>query len=153
MQHLHIFENYSRLTFTGQLRERPEQQKFVEFFHTYKDLKMSEEDIKQLIKLDREFDRVRELRKTAYMKEILNLEEEREKFFAALEKGEVYNPVFKHHPQPYDRNRMVERAQALIKKFQSLDCFLSPYYIEKLEFLVTFGKIKKMDPDSPEPLD
>jgi|694.fasta_scaffold15843_14 hypothetical protein len=149
MQHVHIFENYSRQTFVRQLQERPEQQKFVEFFHTYKELKMSGEDIDQLIKLDRDFDRVRELRKTSYMKEILNLDEERDKFFAALEKGEVYNPVFKHHAQPYDQNHMVERAQALIKKFQDLDCFLSPYYIEKLEFLVTFGKIKKMDPDSP----
>lgn len=149
MQHICLFESYSRQTFIGQIQERPEQQKFVEFFHTYKELKMSEKDILQLIKLDKEFAHVRELRKSSYMKEIINLDEERDKFFASLAKAEVYNPVFLHHPHPYNKNHMIEKAQALIKKFQNLDCFLTPYYINKLEFLVTFGKIKKMDLDSP----
>lgn len=149
MQHIHLFESYSRQTFIGQIQERPEQQKFVEFFHTYKELKMSEKDILQLIKLDKEFAHVRELRKSSYMKEIINLEEERDKFFVSLAKEELYNPVFLHHPHPYNKNHMIEKAQALIKKFQNLDCFLTPYYINKLEFLVTFGKIKKMNLDSP----
>ena len=149
LRYLRLFEGYSRSTWIGQIQERPDREKFVEFFHTYSSLKMSEQDLQQLLKLDKEFAQVRELRKSSYMKEVLNLDEERDRFFAALKEGKVYNPVFRHHPHPYDRNRMVERGQALIQKFRKLDCFLSPYYIGKLEFLVTFGKIKKMDLDSP----
>jgi len=148
MHRLHLFESYARQSYLGALPDRSETQKFVEFFDVYSSLKMTQEDLKRLFVLDKEFDRVRELRKTSYMKEILNLDTEREKFLEALQEGKKYNPVFRHHSQPYSQNGLVEKAQELIKEFRAFDCFLSPYYIDKLEFLVTFGKIKKMDLDS-----
>lgn len=144
-----LFEEYSRGSL-NRLPDRTENQKFVEFFDIYNSLKMSDVDIKKLIKLDKEFDEVRKLRKSSYMKEILNLDEEKEKFLKSLKEGKRYNPVFKHHPQPYDKNKMVERAKKLIKEFQNFNCFLSRYYINKLEFLVSFGEIKKLNKNSKE---
>ena len=140
-----LFEEYSRKTVIGGLGNRVEKERFIEFFDTYNSLKMSDADIKKLIKLDKEYEEIRHPRKTAYMKEITNLEEEKDKFFNELKKGKKYNPIFRHHPQPYDRNKMAEKAKNLIKEFQKFDCFLSKYYIERLEFLVTYAELKKMD--------
>lgn len=106
---------------------------------------MSPENIKLLKKLDREYRQVRKLRRSSYMREILNLDSEREKFLEAVARGDKYNPVFRHHPQSYDSNGLVEKAEALRDKFERLDCFLSKYYLECLDFLIQLAKVKKMN--------
>lgn len=129
---------------------RKEVQRYSDFLKEYNSLKMTDSDLEKLKTLDAEFNEVYSLRELDRNRIVLNLQEEMEKFFSHLEKGKIYNPVFEHNPHPYDENGMLKRAESLKKKFQTFECFLSPYYIDRLNFLLKYGKAMTLDRDSSE---
>jgi hypothetical protein len=96
-------------------------------------LKLSKADKSELIKLDAEFgDVICTYRKDRNWKDVLNLEEEYEKFINARSRGIKYYPQLKMHPNKFSENGLLQRMEELRNKFMNFSCFLSKYYIEIL---------------------
>ena len=96
-------------------------------------LKLNKADKSELIKLDAEFgDVICTYRKDRNWKDVLNLEEEYEKFINARSRGIKYYPQLKMHPNKFSENGLLQRMEELRNKFMNFSCFLSKYYIEIL---------------------
>lgn len=116
----------------------------------FPELKMSENDLQLLKKMDKEYGEIYSIRNLDWHREVINIEEEKKKFFDHLKRGERYNPIFKHNPEMFTENKMIEKAKDLRNRFNSFVCYLSQFYIERLDFLITYGEAMRMDKDSQE---
>ena len=134
----------------GEMPKRNEEEKFLDFVKMYSDLKMSPMDLQKLKKMDQEYGEICSLRNLDWHRKILNLEEEREKFFSNLERGRRYNPIFEHNPELFTENGAIEKAKNLRDRFKLFECYLSQFYVERLEFLIQYGEAMLMDKDSQE---
>ena len=96
--------------------------------------KMSLNDRKKLIALDREYNELIMLRRDDFNeKDVHNLDEEADKFFSAYDKGEKYYPVLELGECKYDTDGIIEKSNKLLKKFIDFDsCPLSKYYIDNI---------------------
>ena len=135
---------------TGEIPPRNEEGKFLEFVKMYSDLKMSSKDLQKLKEMDKEYGEVYSLRNLDWNRKILNLEEEKDKFFEFLEQGKRYNPVFDHNPEIYTENGMISKAKDLRDRFKLFECYLSSFYVERLDFLIQYGEAMLMNKDSQE---
>ena len=97
-------------------------------------LKLSAEDKETLIKLDDEYGELMLIaRYETVVREILNKEEEFEKFKKLyIENHEIYYPVIEHSKLEYEKYDLKNRIEKLVHKFSNFNCFLSKYYIENL---------------------
>jgi hypothetical protein len=111
-------------------------------------LKLSAEDKDKLIALDKEYgDLICTYREDRNWKDVLNLEEEYEKFINARKAGLKYYPQLVMHPNKFSENGLLQRLEALRNKFMNFNCFLSKYYIESINDYIVKVKytIKKND--------
>lgn len=108
----------------------------IESFDSF--LEMSEDDKQYLLELDREYAELVWLHRNDYnFKDILNKPEERDKFFKAYDKGEVYNPIIKLGKCNYVNDHILERLELLNNKFKAFtQCYLSKFYIENISKLI-----------------
>jgi len=134
----------------GEIPRRSEEAKFLNFVKMYSDLKMNPRDLQKLKEMDQEYGQIYALRNLDWNRGILNLDEEKEKFFQALESGRRYNPIFDHNPELFTENGMIKKAKNLRDRFKLFECYLSPFYVERLEFLIQYGEAVLMDKDSQE---
>lgn len=96
--------------------------------------KMSKDEKETLLKLDKEYgDIIASYRADRNWKDVLNIDEEREKFLNARARGVKYYPLLKMHPNKFSENNILPRMLALREKFTKFNCFLSKYYIECLD--------------------
>lgn len=103
-------------------------------FTNFIDLKLNKDDKETLLKLDQEYgDLIAMYRADRNWKDVLNIDEEREKFLNARERGIKYYPLLKMHPNKFSENNILPRMLALREKFTKFNCFLSKYYIECLD--------------------
>lgn len=135
---------------TGEIPPRNEEGKFMEFVMMYSDLKMDSKNLQKLKEMDKEYGEVCSTRNLDWNRKNLNQEEEKEKFFQHLKKGKRYNPVFDHNPEIYTENGMIEKAKDLRDRFKIFKCYLSPFYVGRLDFLVQYGEAMLMNKDSQE---
>ena len=81
-------------------------------------LKLSKEEKETLLKLDKEYgDIIASYRSDRNWKDVLNIDEEREKFFNARARGVKYYPLLKMHPNKFSENNILPRMLALLEKF------------------------------------
>lgn len=123
---------------------------YDDFISLYFSLKMSERDLTHLKKLDKEYWKIFKEIDLDSNRKVSNLKEEREEFFKYLEEGKRYNPVFEHEPKKFNSVDLLKKAKILQRKFRVFDCFLSPYYIENLQFLIDFINLSMLDKNSQE---
>lgn len=96
-------------------------------------LKLSKHEKTELLKLDAEFgDVICTYREDRNWKDVLNIDEEYEKFINARARGIKYYPQLKMHPNKFSENGLLQRMEELRNKFMNFNCFLSKYYIEIL---------------------
>jgi phage pi2 protein 07 len=96
-------------------------------------LKLSKTEKAELLKLDAEFgDVICTYREDRNWKDVLNIDEEYEKFISARNRGIKYYPQLKMHPNKFSENGLLQRMEMLRNKFMNFNCFLSKYYIEIL---------------------
>lgn len=110
--------------------------------------KLSKEDKEKLLSLDKEFgDLIYTYRSDRNWKDVLNLDEEYDKFINARERGIKYYPKLKMHPNKFSENGLLERLESLRNKFMNFKCFLSKYYIESINDYIVKVKytMKKND--------
>lgn len=101
--------------------------------YEYITLYLNEFDKSKLIKYDKEYGRLMELyRKDRNWKDILNLEEEYNKFITAYNHGEQYFPVLEFNPCKFMEDHILEDMIKLRDKFLNFNCYLSRFYIENL---------------------
>jgi len=136
----------------GTVAARKEKSRVDDFMLLYNKVRLSEQDIAHLKKLDKEYADVFMLRRLDYVRLVLNKEQEKKKFFEALKRGAKYNPIFEHNPEPYT-NGALNKALSLREKFFNFDCYLSGFYVERLNFLISWIQLKMMDPNSQEYID
>lgn len=111
-------------------------------------LKLSPSDRKRLLDLDRRYADVYEKRDLDRMRTITNKDEEKRRFFDARKRGECYNPIFDHLSEEYTKNGSLKEAKDLLDDFRNFDCFISEFYIGRLDYLVTFMELMTMDKNS-----
>lgn len=101
-------------------------------------LKLSKDDKETLIALDSEFgDLICTYREDRNWKDVLNVDEEYEKFINARQRGVKYYPQLKMNPNKFSENGLLQRMETLRNKFMNFNCFLSKYYIELLnDFII-----------------
>lgn len=100
-------------------------------------IRLSDTDKKRLLMLDKEYgDIVDTFRHDRNDKDVLNMDEEFDKFMAARNRGMKYFPHIKLQPHKFDTDGLLGRVERLIAEFQRFDCFLSKYYLELLEPMV-----------------
>lgn len=105
----------------------------TQYIHSNSDLKLSKEDKAKLLKLDAEYGKlICMYRSDRNWKDVLNIDEEYEKFISAREAGMKYYPQFKMHPNKFSEDGILQRMIALRNEFLQFRCFLSKYYIESL---------------------
>jgi phage pi2 protein 07 len=96
-------------------------------------LKLSKTEKAELLKLDAEFgDVICTYREDRNWKDVLNIDEEYEKFISARNRGIKYYPQLKMHPNKFSENGLLQRMEVLRNRFMNFNCFLSKYYIEIL---------------------
>lgn len=124
---------------------------------TQKNFRLSKKDISKLLRLDKQYnDLMMKVRNDFNEKDVKNLDEEREKFFAARKKGERYFPVFDLGEMKYN-TKLLKDLISLKNEFQKFSsCFLSKYYIQCLDRKITWVNYqimihKKFDVDYPTP--
>jgi len=153
MNPLFLFEEWSAITkeilAVDQVPKRMEYKSYSEFLDLHSKMRMKPKDLERLLELDSEYGETYALRELDYNRKILNLEEEQKIFFEYLEKGRKYNPIFEHNPEPYTRNGMLVKAKKLQDKFKLFDCYLSKFYVERLQFILDYGEAMMMDKDTP----
>ena len=137
----------------GTVAARKDKSRVDDFISLYSKFQLSEQDISRLKKLDKEYADVFMLRKLDYVRLVLNKEQEKKNFFEAIKKGIKYNPIFEHNPEPYTKNGALKKALSLKEKFFNFDCYLSKFYIERLDFLTSWIQLKLIDPNSQEYVD
>lgn len=105
-------------------------------------LKLSGKDKKRLLELDLEYGKVMLIaRYETVVREISNKDEEWEKFeLSYIKKGIKYYPVLDYKPLKWKEYNLEIRAKSLIKEFRKLNCYLSKFYINNLE-----GILSKID--------
>lgn len=123
---------------------------YDDFLSLYFSLKMSNKDIERLKDLDQQYGKIFKEIDLDYNRKITNLKEEREKFLNYLEEGKRYNPVFEHETKKSNTTNLLKKATTLKNKFKVFECFLSPYYIENLQFLIDSMESIMMDKNSQE---
>lgn len=100
---------------------------------TEQNLTLSKEDRDTLLKLDKEYgDCICTYRSDRNWKDVLNLDEEYEKFMNARKRGLKYYPQLKMHPNKFSENGLLQRLTDLRNRFMNFRCFLSKYYIDSL---------------------
>ena len=112
--------------------------------------KLSNADKQNLIDMDKRYADVYEKRDLDRMRTITNKKTEKEKFFEARRNGKCYNPVFDHLPEEYTTNGSLIEAKALLKEFRNFDCYLSEFYISRLEYLVDWMELMTLDKNTEE---
>lgn len=96
-------------------------------------LKLSKNDKQILILLDKEYgDLICTYRADRNWKDVLNLDEEYEKFISARNVGLKYYPQLRMHPNKFSENGLLQRLETLRNKFLNFNCFLSKFYIESI---------------------
>lgn len=123
---------------------------FDDFLSLYFSLKMSNKDLEHLKDLDRQYGNIYKKVDLDYNRKLTNLKDEREKFLNYLEGGKRYNPVFEHETKNFNTNDLLKKATTLKNKFKVFECFLSPYYIENLEFLIDYLNLIMLDKNTQE---
>ena len=89
-------------------------------------LKLSKDDKETLIALDSEFgDLICTYREDRNWKDVLNVDEEYEKFINARQRGVKYYPQLKMNPNKFSENGLLQRMETLRNKFMNFNCFLS----------------------------
>lgn len=100
-------------------------------------MKMKEKDVEKLLKLDREYGEIFDtFRHDRNDKDVLNLEEECEKFLNARKNGIKYFPYIELEPHKFATDGLLGRVERLLVEFKNFNCPLSKYYIEILEPMV-----------------
>lgn len=105
-------------------------------------LKLTDDDKKHLLILDEEYKNlILRVRNEYNEKDIINIEEEFDKFMAARQKNEKYYPILKTHECKYDESHIVDDLIKLRNKFNKFkQCFLSKFYIEVLNRKIRWCK-------------
>ena len=97
-------------------------------------LKLTDNDKKYLLALDDEYKNlILRVRNEYNEKDIINIDEEFDKFMDARRKNKKYYPVLKTHECKYNESHIVNDLIELRNKFIKFkQCFLSKFYIEVL---------------------
>lgn len=96
-------------------------------------MKLNDRDRKTLMDIDREFgDVVCMYRADRNWKDVLNMDEEYNKFINARKRGMKYYPQLKMHPNKFSENGLLQRLEGLRTRVLNFNCFLSKYYIEAI---------------------
>lgn len=113
--------------------------------------KLSAEDRKRLLELDAEFgDLIDCYRRDRNWKDVLNIDEEYEKFTNARKRGVKYYPQLKMHPNKFSENGLLNRLENLRREFMHFNCFLSKYYIDTIsDFIVKVKYTMKKNENLP----
>lgn len=115
-------------------------------------LKLSAEDKAKLIEMDREYGELFFMKRNDFNeKDILNLDEEKEKFFTHRKNGIKYCPIIKLGKCEYDTDGIIPRLKDLKTRFKNFkECYLSKFYIECIDDLISWCQWfidKKNDPE------
>ena len=113
-------------------------------------MKMSSEDLQTLKDYDIRYGEVYDMRDLDRGRMVLNIEEEKKKFYNARDRDEEYNPIWKHNPPEYKKNGSLQKTEDLIKDFKKFDCYLSQFYLEKLYYLKSYMNAMYMDRNTKE---
>lgn len=127
------------------------QQYITESYDDY--LKLSTKDRQRLLDLDLEYGKLMLIaRYETVVREVSNKDEEWEKFEEQYIKGgKKYFPILKYQPLQYKKYNLEERTKDLIIEFKKLHCFLSKYYIQNLEGILSkIDYLKTIDDDDYE---
>ena len=112
-------------------------------------LKLNDDQLKKLLDLDSRYNTLILERRKFNEKDILNLNEEMDKFFENYEKGIKYYPQLKLGECKYC-DKLIKNLTHLLNEFKSFnECYLSKFYIESLEREICWCKFyidKKTNP-------
>lgn len=114
-------------------------------------LKLSSEDKKKLLELDLLYGELMLIaRYETTVREISNKDEEWVKFEEEyIKNGKKYFPVMEYEPLEYEKYDLEKRTNDLIAEFKKLNCFLSKYYIQNLEGILSkIEYLKTLEDDS-----
>ena len=104
-------------------------------------LKLSKEDKEKLLSLDKEYNNlIKRSREGFNEKDVLNLDEEMDKFFKYKKEGKKYYPNLKLNECKYTKKLLDNLIELRNKFYRFQNCYLSKYYIECLD-----RKIKWVD--------
>lgn len=105
-------------------------------------LKLNAKDKEYLLELDNEFkDLIYRVRSEYNEKDIINLDEEFDKFMEARNKGKKYYPLLKTSKCKYKESNIISDLIELKNKFNNFkQCFLSKYYIEVINRKIRWCK-------------
>lgn len=96
-------------------------------------IKLSRQQKKKLLFLDRLFWDVAQMYHKDKAKYVTNISEECEKFLTAYKSNIKYYPKLNFEtPLKYESDGVIEKIDSLIYEFRNFNCFLSKYYIEVL---------------------
>lgn len=112
-------------------------------------LKLDKKDKEYLLSIDKEYGKLASLfRKTYRAKNVMNIDEEYEKFIKAKRVGKKYFP--KLELEKVDTDVDIEsELKVLLDKFKNFGSFISKFYIEKIEgFLTTIALSKEHEKES-----
>lgn len=101
-------------------------------------MKLNKEQKEKILALDKEYgDIVYMFRKDRNWNDVLNIEEEFDKFIQARKRGIKYYPQLKFHENKISEDGILQRLEMLKSEFSKFNCFLSKYYIETLDNYIT----------------
>ncbi len=113
--------------------------KYFKLYEDYSLKKLSDSDRQTLLKLDEEYGRYfRHFWNTWNRYDCKNTVSEFEKFMAARKEGRDYYPQLKLVEDSIGESFLVW-SNSLKEKFEDFDCYLSPMYIENIEYLIAFS--------------
>ena len=103
-------------------------------------MKLSPSNKRKLIELDKEFNRLSNLRRDDYDgKAVLNVDSEWERFMEEKKHGEKYFPVLKMNKNQYDTDDIIPDLKKLYNEFAGFrECFLSKYYMDAITWLLRY---------------
>ena len=100
-------------------------------------MKLSKKDKEYLIGLDREYGKLALLFRSTYRaKNVLNTDEEFEKFIDARREGKKYFPKLDIEREDSDVD-IEGGLKRLLKRFENFDSYISRFYIDKIEGFLT----------------
>lgn len=124
-------------------------------FKSYIDTEpLSKSDKDALLKLDKEYGKFTELFRNKYVaRDVENIDEEFKKFIAAVNTSNPYYPIIKIKDNEVDYD-LLENFNKLKTKFENFKCYLSKFYIDKINSMIgslksrsDFDEFKKIHPE------
>ena len=113
--------------------------------------KLNKKDKEYLLELDKKYGKLASLfRKTYRAKNVMNTDEEFEKFIEARKRGEKYFPMLELEKIDTDVD-IEDELEDLLKKFKNFSSYISKFYVEKIKgFLNSIELAEKHEEQSED---